>query len=360
MDLQLFGEKTEQPTPKRLQKAREDGKTVRSNDLVAGFGLLAFTFAMQGLGATMGQNLWIGMADTFSHLSGAELTPTSIGDLLQNWSLLFLRTILPVAGIMLVIGLLLGTLQTRFIFTLKPLVPKFETLNPLNGLKRIFSLRTVTELIKGILKLVAVGWIAYSRVLSLVPRFPNLMEQSVTAGVVAMVEMAVGTLQAIGFALLVIGILDYGYQYWEYWRSLKMSKDEVKREHKEQEGSPELKSKQRQRAREMALRRKALKDVPLADVVITNPTHYAIALKYDPKAGSAPKVTAKGADLLAQRIKTIARENKVPTVENRTLARGLYAAVEVGKLVPPEYYQAVAEVLAFVYNLRRQQRQDQS
>ncbi|MBP2017008.1 flagellar biosynthetic protein FlhB [Symbiobacterium terraclitae] len=357
MDLQLFAERTEEPTPRRLRKAREEGRVARSNDLVAGVGLVAATLALRGLGAAAVEQVTGGMAGAFAGLRATELTAETTAVILQEWALLFLRTLLPFALVLLAIGVAVGTLQTRFIFTLRALVPKFSTLNPITGLSRIFSLRTLTELIKGLLKLVVIGYIAYRSVAGLTPQFPNLIAQPVRIGLVALADMVLDVMLAVGLAFLVIGVLDYGYQYWEFQRSLRMTKQEVKQEHREQEGAPELKSKQRQRMREMAMRRRALKEVPKADVVVTNPTHFAVALKYDAAEVAAPKVVAKGADLLALEIRKIAQAHDVPLVENRALARGLYYDVEVGRLIPPEYYQAVAEVLAFVYNLRRQNRQ---
>lgn len=358
MDLQLFAERTEEPTSKKLRTARNEGRVAKSQDLLAGAGLIVATMALRGLGPSIIAQISGGMTDTFAGLKPIEMSPDLLGPIMQNWALLFLKVVLPIAGAIVAIGVFGTTLQTRFLVTLKPLVPKFSSLNPISGLSRMFSMRSLVELTKGIIKLTIIGYITYLEVKRILPHFPNLMEQSISGGAMAVADMAVAILQRIGWTLLVIGIFDYGYQYWEFRRSLKMTKDEVKQEHKEQEGSPEVKSKQRQKAREMALRRKALQDVPLADVVVTNPTHYAIALKYDAAAGGAPKVLAKGADILAQRIKVIARQHEIPTVENRPLARGLYDSVDVGKPIPPEFYQAVAEVLAFVYNLRRQQRQE--
>ncbi|MEW8976783.1 MAG: flagellar biosynthesis protein FlhB [Symbiobacterium sp.] len=357
MDLQLFAERTEEPTPRRLTKAREEGRVARSHDLVAGIGLVAATLALRGLGASAVAQVAGGMTGAFENLSPAELTPESTGALLLDWSLVLLRTVLPITLALIAIGVVVGALQTQFIFTLRALVPRFQTLNPITGLTRIFSLRTLTEVLKGLIKAVAIGYIAYRKVLDLVPQFPNLMAQNVPAGVAAVADMLLDVMLAVGIAFLAVGILDYAYQYWEFRRSLRMTKQEVKQEYREQEGAPELKSRQRQRMRELAMRRRALKEVPNADVVVTNPTHFAVALKYNAAEDAAPRVVAKGADLLAQEIKKIARAHDVPMVENRALARGLYYDVEVGRLIPPEYYQAVAEVLAFVYNLRRQSRQ---
>lgn len=358
MDLQLFAERTEEPTGKKLKQARDEGRVAKSNDLLAGAGLIAATMALRSMGPSIIEQISSGMTDTFNGLRPMEMSTDAIGPIMQSWALLFLKIVLPIVGVIIAVGVFGTTVQTRFLVTLKPLVPKFSSLNPISGLSRMFSMRSLVELIKGIIKLTIIGYIAYLEVERILPHFPNLMEQGIAAGGLAVADMAVAILQRIGWTLLVIGIFDYGYQYWEFRRSLKMTKQEVKQEHKEQEGSPEVKSKQRQRAREMALRRKALKEVPLADVVVTNPTHYAVALRYDAAVGGSPTVVAKGADILAQRIKVIARQHDVPTVENRPLARGLYDSVEVGKAIPPEFYQAVAEVLAFVYNLRRQQRQE--
>jgi len=325
---------------------------------MAGISLLAATVALKSLGPSVYQQVDRAWTKAFSSLSGSPLTPQSTGDIIQDYMLVFAQIIIPFVGILAVIGVAAGLLQTQFLFSTKGLIPDLAVLNPAQGLSRIFSLRTLVELLKSLLKLGLIGYVAYRDFMATIPAVPNLLGQSISSGTAFIAEKSVSALQTIGAGLFALGALDYGYQYWEYRKSLRMTKQEIKQEFREQEGSPELRQRQRQRAREMAMRRKALKDVPLADVVVTNPTHYAVAIKYDPKEGSAPKVLAKGADLLAQRMKIIAKENDVPTVENRTLARTLYNTVEVGQLVPPELYQAVAEVLAFVYNLRRQKRQD--
>lgn len=325
---------------------------------MAGLGLVAATMALKSMGPGMYEQLAVGMAQAFQGLNQTSLTMETAGEILQHWGLIFLKVAMPFAGVLLALGLMGGVLQTRFLFTLNRLKPDFSVLNPVSGLKRLFSTRTVVEMIKSLMKLALVGTIAYRDLVAMIPAFPNLMETGLRPAVAYIATKAVGALQSIGMGMVVIGLLDYGYQYWEYRKSLRMSKQEVKQEFREQEGSPELRQKQRAKAREMALRRKAIKDVPLADVVVTNPTHYAIAIKYDPVESTAPKVLAKGSDLLAQRMKEIAKEHQVPMVENRPLARTLFATVEVGQPIPPELYQAVAEVLAFVYSLRRQQRQD--
>lgn len=332
----------------------------RSPDLAAGIGLVAAALALGSLGSNVYEQVARGMVETFSHLSGAELTVEQVGALTASWALLFFKAMLPLLGLILVVGLLFGLLQGQFTFSLKPLVPNFSRVNPIQGLQRMFSLHSLVEHVKALIKLVVIGFIGYRQWMAVMPEVPNLMGQSVALGVSRIAEAVVAALRNVGFALLAVGVLDYGYQYWEFRRSLRMTKQEVKQELKQQEGNPEVKARQRQRAREMAMRRRAIKDVPTADVVVTNPTHFAVALKYEAGKDAAPRVIAKGADLMAQQIKAIAREHQVPLVENRPLARRLYDTVPIGRPVPPELFQAVAEVLAFVYNLRREQRRQPS
>jgi len=317
---------------------------------------VAAALALGSLGPNVYEQMARGMVETFSHLGGTELTVEQVGELTANWALLFFKAMLPLLGVILVVGLLFGLLQGQFTFSLKPLAPNFGRINPIQGLQRMFSLHSLVEHVKALIKLSVIGFIGYRQWMSVMPEIPNLMGQSVALGVSRIAEAVVAALRNVGFALLAVGVLDYGYQYWEYRRSLRMTKQEVKQELKQQEGNPEVKARQRQRAREMAMRRRAIKDVPTADVVVTNPTHFAVALRYEAGKDVAPRVIAKGADLMAQQIKAIAREHQVPLVENRPLARRLYDTVPLGRPVPPELFQAVAEVLAFVYNLRRQQR----
>jgi flagellar biosynthetic protein FlhB len=355
--LQLFSqERTEEATPRRLQKARDDGQAPRSTDLMAGLSLVVATMALQNLGPTFYNVMAQGMVEAFSGLQ-QNLTPEATQEIFRTWALRYLRTVVLMAAIIAVVGVIAGLLQTRFLVSSKPLAPDFSRINPLSGFKRIFSLRTVVEQAKGLVKLAVVAFVAYKAMSDLFFQIPNLIGQNVAVGTAAVASRAIGGLQSIGYALLAIGVFDYAYQYWEFKKSIRMTKDEVKREHKDQDGSPELKQQQRKRAREMARRRRAIKEVPGADVVITNPTHYAIAVRYDAQKDGTPVVIAKGSDLLAQRIKVVARKHDVPLVENRPLARTLYATVEVGKAIPPELYQAVAEVLAVVYSIRRQERQ---
>lgn len=296
------------------------------------------------------------MAGSFSSLAPTDLTPANVGDVLAPWGMVYLKAAMPAAAVVAAVGVVGGLLQSRLAISFKPLVPDFKKLNPATGFSRIFSGQTVVEQIKALLKLAVIGYIGYKEILATVPQVPNLLGLGVATAIPMVAGRMVGALQITALYLVAIGVLDYGYQYWSYEKSIRMTKQEVKQEQRQQEGSPETKQRQRAAAREMALRRKALKDVPTADVIITNPTHFAVAIRYKTGEDAAPRVIAKGVDLMAQQIKSLAAEHKVPVVENKPLARSLYAAVDVGKSVPPELYQAVAEVLAFVYSLRRQQR----
>lgn len=359
MYLQYFAqERTEEATPRRLQKARDDGQAPRSTDLAAGLGLVVATMTLQAMGATFYGIIAEGMAGAFSGLGRGQMNAAEIRALLGEWAIRYLRLLLPVAGVIMVVGVLGGLLQTRFLFSWKPVAPDLTRINPMAGLKRIFSLRTVVEQTKGMLKLTVVGYVAYRAMSDIFSQIPNLMGQNISIGAMVIASRAISGLQAIGFALLALGIFDYAYQFWEFKKSVRMTKEEVKRERKDQEGTPEMKMRQRQRQREMARRRRAISEVPQADVVITNPTHFAVALRYDLERDGTPRVIAKGSDLLAQRIKVVARQHDVPMVENRPLARTLYNTVDVGKPIPADLYQAVAEVLAVVYSMRRQSRQN--
>lgn len=358
MDLQLFAqERTEEATPKRLRESREKGQYPRSQDLVTGLGLVAAAITMKSMGPTFYGVVSESMTTSFSSLSRVDLTPEGTSAIMQHWVQLLLRASIPIAATMMVVGVVVGLLQSNFHLTLNHLTPKFERISPVAGFTRIFSLRTVVELFKSLLKLGFVGLIAYREISGTLPHIPDLMAESVAEGVQYVGSVSVGALQSIGLGLLGIGVLDYGYQYWEFRQSVMMTKQEIKDENKQTEGSPENKQRQRQKMREMARRRRALKEVPRADVIITNPTHYAIAVKYE-SGDAAPRVIAKGMDLLAQRIKVIAKKHEIPMVENRPLARTLYATVEIGKVIPPDLYTAVAEVLALVYSMRRQKRQE--
>ena len=257
----------------------------------------------------------------------------------------------PVFAIVLVVGITASFAQVGALFTLEPLKPKFSKLNPVNGIKRIFSLRGLTELIKSILKIVIIGVVAWNSIRAEENNIVKLMDQDLASAAVYISSTAIDVAIKICAMMIIIAVLDYGYQWWQYEKDLRMTKHEVKEEYREREGSPEVRQRIRQRQREMSMRR-MLTEVPKADVIITNPTHYAVAIQYDAEKAPAPIVTAKGIDYMALRIKEIAKENGVETVENKPLAQALYKSVDIGQQIPPELYQAVAEILAFVYRIK--------
>jgi len=254
-------------------------------------------------------------------------------------------------GLML-LGVLAGYAQVGFLFTFEPIKPKWEKLNPLNGIKKIFiSKRSVVELLKGLLKLTIVGVVAYKSLQGVIAESIMIMDSDAGSILGFMVSSAFSVTMKTGLAFLVIAFLDYLFQRYQHQQELKMTKEEVKEETKMTEGDPLIKSRIRSIQRDVA-RRRMMQEVPKADVVITNPTHIAVALKYDMATMSAPKVVAKGAEKLAEKIRTLALENSVPVLEDKPLAWALYKSVEVNETIPADLFQAVAQTLAYIYQLK--------
>lgn len=300
--------------------------------------------------------LWQGWGSfTIKLISSYTLTnldESFLNALMLETMFLSTRMVLPIVGAAFVTGLAVSVLQAGFVVSGEGLKMNLGRLNPLEGFKRLFSKRAGVELFKSIWKVLAVGYIAYNTVYDNIGLFPKLMDADIITAVGLVNEMIFSIAWKVGLLLLVMAILDYFYQWWELEQSLKMSKQEVKDEYKQTEGDPQVKAKIKEQQRKMAMRR-MMSQVPTADVVITNPTHYSVALSYEAKLMDAPVVVAKGQDLVALRIREIARQNGVTIVEDKPLAQALYRSVEIGDKVPPELYQAVAEVLAFVYRLKR-------
>lgn len=272
-----------------------------------------------------------------------------------QWVSFFLVTIAPVFAVSLGAGLLLNYVQVGFMFTTAPLTPDLGKLNPGRGLKRLFGRQALVELVKSAAKVFLIGWAAWGAIR---PAYDLVMGLNLAdvGDVFPTVEALVYRVgMRVTAVLFVLALIDYAYQRWDYSRNLRMSKQEVKDEFKQMEGDPHVKGQIKARMRQVAMRR-MMQRVPQADVVITNPTHYAVALEYDVDRMSAPEVVAMGADYVAQRIKELARQSGVVVVENPPLARALWSSAEIGQAVPVELYQAVAEVLAFVFRLKRRAR----
>ncbi|WP_018132545.1 flagellar biosynthesis protein FlhB [Effusibacillus pohliae] len=349
---QFAGEKTEKPTPRKLQEARKKGQIPKSPELSSALILLGSILALKLMGGFYIDNLLGYLKTSFTTNLFFSLTEGNAHQLFLDSLLMTARLALPILGVVFAVGFLAVFLQVGGVFTLEPITPKLEKLNPLQGLQRIFSQRSLIELLKSLLKVGLIGYLAYGTIAGEIGQLSNLTRMDIR-GILAVVgDMMFAVLWKCAFLLLVLAVFDYLYQRYEHERSLRMSKQELKEEFKKTEGNPTIKSKIKERQRALAMRR-MMHDVPKADVVITNPTHFAVAIQYDGERMEAPVVLAKGTDELAQRIKQVARENGVTLVENKPLAQTLYKTVEIGEMIPQELFQAVAEVLAYVYRLKR-------
>lgn len=351
------GEKTEEPTSKKLSDARKEGQVAKSKEISIAFELLAFFLLIYFWVEYMGTYFVGNMYDIYSQIP--EYTKMYDGYIQdQIFNALFVKSLTRVLFIMapflmagFLIAIITNVIQVKWKPTTKPLKPKLNKLNPVNGFKRFFSVNSLVELAKSLLKLGLIGYVVYSYLKKNMPPLYQFYGLSLNQGIVQVGMLVVNLGIRMSLFYMIIALLDYVYQKVKFKNDMKMTKQEVKDEYKNQEGDPQIKGKQRQRMME-ASRRRMMQALPQADVVITNPTHYAVAIKYDPEVYDAPYVIAKGADYLAQKIKETAKENHIEIVENKPLARMLYANVDVGSVVPPELYQAVAEVLAFVYHLQ--------
>ncbi len=346
-----MSDKTEAPTPRRLEEAREEGNVPRSLELNSAAILLAGALLLKGPGTGLVAGLKELLSETATSLTSMDLTEAW----LRNWSIEQLWRLAPSLGIVLLgllgVGVAVTLAQTRFLWSSKRMGFDFKRINPLSGLQRIFSGQGLVELARSLLKLVLIGYVAYSFLQSQVTDLLQLSQMDFIAALESWVGLAGSLAVRIGAAYLVLAIADYVYQRWAFMRQLKMTKEEVKEEMKRSEGDPFLRSRIRAQQRRIA-RNRMMANVHKASVVITNPTHFAIAIAYDPGTMSAPRVLAKGAYAVAQRIADLARKAGIPVIQNIPLARALYRTVEIDQEIPPDLYVAVAEVLAYVYRLR--------
>lgn len=354
INLQLFSdEKTEKATPKRRREARERGQVLQSKEISSSTIIIASFLTLKTLGGFMLKSL-LSFSNSFysEYFHNPDIFNVKDVSILMTRIISILVVVVgPITAILLIIGVATNYLQVGFLFTTKTLEIKLSRLNPIEGFKRIISKRALVELFKSIFKIVVIGYIIYLYAIKEIYNIFKLIDLNVESIVAYIGNMVVNVGLRSGIALFILALFDYGYQWWEYEKNLKMSKQEVKEEYKQTEGNPQIKSKIREKQRQMAMRR-MMQDVPRADVIITNPTHFAIALKYDKEMYDAPYVLAKGADLVAAKIKELAKEHEIATVENKPLAQALYNTVEIGQTIPEELYQAVAEVLAYVYSLK--------
>lgn len=343
-------ERTEPATPRRREEARNRGQVAKSNDLTAAvvlFGTMVALYVVHEQFITqMVQIVQFCLGD----LSGASV---DAGAMVPTMKAVFNKAaflVLPVIAIVLVLALASAIGQVGLLFTFKPITPSLDKLNPLNGLKRIFSSRSVVTLVMGLAKMSLLGLVAYWTLASRIQGLAFATELPYLALVQISIDFIFTLALRLAAVLLLLALIDLAYQRWKMEKDLRMTKQEIREEMKRMDGDPQLKRRRREVQLQQAVQRISAA-VPQSDVVVTNPTHFAVALQYDSRTMNAPKLTAKGADFLAQRMRELAIKHGVPIVEKPPLARALYARVEVGQEIPAQFYRAVAEVLAYVYEL---------
>ena len=346
-----FEEKTEKATPRKREDFRKKGEVAKSRELPSVAVLLAGMVTMVVFASYMYTHIQLIIKEDFAFIPIKELGLTEFMILARKMVWLFLLTLSPLFASIFIAAILSNVMQVGFMISAESIRPKLSKLNPIKGFERLVSKQAFMELFKTLLKLVTVGAVAYLMVKVEMKDVYHLWEMEINSLVaytlIMIFKIAIGST----LAMIVLVVIDYSFQKWEFERRLRMSRKELKDEMKRLEGDPLIKSRIRSIQMQMA-RKRMMQDVPEADVVITNPTHLAVALKYDPSVMSAPKILAKGARKIAERIKELAAKHNVPIVENKELAQSLYAFVNIGDEVPPNLYQAVAEVLAYIYKLR--------
>jgi flagellar biosynthetic protein FlhB len=349
------GERTERATPKKRRDARERGQVLKSMEINSAFCcavIFGFMLLFRGtLVRGLNQLTYYHLGDGLLYFSEIAMNPRELQAIYISLLLPMATIMLPILLAALLAGLFINIAQVGFLFTTKPLMPKLERISPLKGLKRIFSVKTLSELVKSLIKVICLGWLLYKNFQTLMYQFPGFTGANISATLLEILRIAFTLALKMTLVLAIIAMFDYLFQWWSFEKELRMTKQEVKAEYKLTEGDPQIKGRIRQKQRQMSAQR-MMQQVPSADVVITNPTHYAVALAYDQGEHEAPLVLAKGQDYLARKIKEIAAEHGIEMVENVELARSLYQFCEVGSEIPPEFYQAVADILVYVYGLK--------
>ncbi|MBU1196485.1 MAG: flagellar biosynthesis protein FlhB [Proteobacteria bacterium] len=350
-DPESGGEKSEDPSSRKLSKAREDGQVAKSVEISSVFVLLAAATSLYAAGRFFYENLSSVLYYNLHFNKIPSLENIDVIRLLAYHTFAIIKICSPVMLAVVVMGLVANLAQVGFVVSWKALEPKFSRLDPINGFKQKFTSRAVMEFAKTILKIAIVYTVAYYAIKNRLNDITHLYDMSIGYVLLFVLKVAFNIVVKVCLIMIVLALIDYAYQKWKFLDEQKMTKKEVKDENKQTEGDPMVKSRIRQLQHEAA-RKRMMADVPHADVVVTNPTRLAVALKYDKEKMDAPFVVAKGAGPVAKNIRRIARENDVPLVEDKDLARNLYSNVDIGQEVPSELYQAVAELLAYVYKLK--------
>ncbi len=344
-------EKTEPATPKKKREALEKGQVAKSQDVNSALILLSGVLLMLFLGGSMLIHMKDTMGMVCKNLFYEDFDTETFVSLLMDISFKNLKGVLPIMGGFMVVGLIASYSQVGIIFSRKALIPEFKKINPVTGAKRLFSKRSLVKTAMALIKLSIMGGIAYVSIRKDLEPLMELVSMRTEAIFSSASGLIFGITLKITIILLILSLLDFLYQRWQHSKDLMMTKNEVKQEAKQSDGDPLMKSRIKSVQREMS-RKRMMQAIPEADVVVTNPTHYAVALKYDAATMDAPKVIGKGVDLIALKIREIATKHDIPIVEDRILARVLYSTIEVDNEVPPKLYQAVAKVLSYVYQLR--------
>lgn len=346
--------KTEKATPKRRKDERKKGNIFQSKDVINAASILLIFFTLKIWFPYIYKYLAIFLYQIINDIQYFDiLTTTTVMSLLKPAVILLLITAGPVMLVAMAVGIIAAGAQTRFLFSYESMKIKFSRLSPLKGVKRLFSLRSLVELIKSMLKIVIIAYILYTGIRDIVDQAMQLMYVDIIEAVGFILNAILLVAVKVAVVFLGIALFDYLYQRWDYEKNIKMTKHEIKEEYKHTEGDPLIKGKIKDTQRKISMQR-MMQQVLSADVVVRNPTHYAIALKYNAEKSAAPVVVAKGQDYVALRIIAEAEKYAVPITENRSLARALYENVELNREIPPEYYSALAEILAWVYSLKQE------
>ena len=346
-------EKTEKATPKKRRDQRKEGNVFQSRDVVN----VVFVLVMFYMIGAIFPYMYTVISDFVKkYIERVSTIPNISDEILKDIGLELMlagaKLILPLGFAGIAVSVIMTGIQTKFLFNTKSLKPKFSKLNPLEGIKRILSLKNILELLKNVIKMVILIICVYTSLIGYVTTISRMLDVEISDAIAETFSLGMSMVVKISLAFIVVAGFDYALQRWDYEKKIKMTKQEVKEEFKQMEGNPEIKGKIRQLQRQMA-RSRMMQAVPDADVIVRNPTHFAVALRYRTEENSAPVVIAKGQDEIALRIVEVGNENEVVVVENVMLARGLYASCEVGHEVTEEYYGAVAELLVYVYKLKK-------
>lgn len=347
--------KTEKATPKKREDERKKGNVFQSADVISALSILALFFTIKLALPFIYQYMSGFLTKYFVYTKTVNtLTMDFVMDVTKDSIIALVLTAGPMMLISIAVGIIGTGVQTKFKFSKENLKFKFSKISPIQGMKRLFSLRSLTEVIKSLLKIVIMAVMLYSSYTGIAKDFPKLMYEDILQATYFILNSIMNIVLQLSIAFIGIAALDYLYQWWEYERNIRMSKQEIKEEYKQMEGDPQIKGQIRERQRKMSMQR-MMQQVPTADVIVRNPTHFAIALRYDIEKDSAPVVVAKGQDYMALKIIEIAESNHIPMTENRPLARALYREVDVNGIIPQEYYVVLAEIMAWVYSMKRGQ-----